>query len=103
MNLVDGDNVGAGTGYATLRFANQNGRNANGNYNTNVYVTKVVSRGGGRGVFCVSESGAAVIESVDLANNGNNAIVSTIFLRLHFPDLCSLELSRMYDFGTPFR
>lgn len=75
VNLVDGDNVGAGTGYATLRFANQNGRNANGNYNTNVYVTKVVSRGGGRGVFCVSESGAAVIESVDLANNGNNAIL----------------------------
>ncbi|KAL1867902.1 hypothetical protein Daus18300_006177 [Diaporthe australafricana] len=75
VNLVDGDNVGAGTGYGTLRFANQNGRNANGNYNTNVYVTKVVSRGGGRGVFCVSESGAAVIETVDLANNGNNAIL----------------------------
>ncbi|KAG8170140.1 hypothetical protein KVR01_000885 [Diaporthe batatas] len=75
VNLVDGDNVGAGTGYGTLRFANRNGRNANGNYNTNVYVTKVVSRGGGRGVFCVSESGGAVIESVDLANNGNNAIL----------------------------
>jgi hypothetical protein len=75
VGLVDGDNVGAGSGYGTLRFANRNGRNANGNYNTNVYVDKVKSRGGGRGVFCVSESGGAVITSVDLANNGNNAIL----------------------------
>ncbi|KAH8587156.1 hypothetical protein B0O99DRAFT_694756 [Bisporella sp. PMI_857] len=75
VGLVDGNNVATGTGYATLRFANNNGQNANGNYNTNVYVDKVVSRGGGRGVFCVSQSGAAVIKSVDLANNGNNAIL----------------------------
>ena len=76
VGLVDGDNVGAGTGYATLRFANRNGRNPNGNYNTNVYINQVKSRGGGRGVFCVSESGGAVITSVDLANNGNNAVLS---------------------------
>ncbi|KAK4459885.1 hypothetical protein QBC42DRAFT_340068 [Cladorrhinum samala] len=75
VKLVDGNNVGAGTGYATLRFANNNGQNKNGNYNTNVYVDKVVSRGGGRGIFCVSRSGAVVIESVDLAQNGNNAIL----------------------------
>jgi hypothetical protein len=75
VGLVDGNNVGAGTGYATLRFANNNGQNPNGNYNTNVYIDKVVSRGGGRGVFCVSQSGGAVITSVDLANNGNNAIL----------------------------
>ncbi len=75
VGLVDGDNVGAGTGYATLRMANNNGQNANGNYNTNVYIDKVVSRGGGRGVFCVSQSGGAVITSVDLANNGNNAVL----------------------------
>ncbi|KAK3305297.1 uncharacterized protein B0T15DRAFT_531897 [Chaetomium strumarium] len=75
VGLVDGNNVGAGTGYATLRMANNNGQNANGNYNTNVYVDRVVSRGGGRGVFCVSQSGAAVIKEVDLASNGNNAIL----------------------------
>ncbi|KAF5526914.1 hypothetical protein CGCA056_v001649 [Colletotrichum aenigma] len=75
VGLVDGNNVGASTGYGTLRFANNNGQNPNGNYNTNVYIDKVVSRGGGRGVFCVSQSGAAVITSVDLASNGNNAIL----------------------------
>ncbi|KAK7974346.1 parallel beta-helix repeat protein [Apiospora arundinis] len=75
VGLVDGDNVAKGTGYATLRFANNNGQLANGNYNTNVYVDKVVSRGGGRGIFCVSQSGGAVITSVDLANNGNNAVL----------------------------
>jgi hypothetical protein len=75
VGLVDGNNVGAGTGYATLRFANNNGQNPNGNYNTNVYVDRVVSRGGGRGIFCVSQSGAAVITTVDLAQNGNNAVL----------------------------
>lgn len=75
VGLVDGDNVGTGTGYATFRMANNNGQNPNGNYNTNVWVDKVVSRGGGRGVFCVSQSGGAVIQDVDLANNGNNAIL----------------------------
>lgn len=75
VGLVDGDNVGAGTGYATLRFANNNGQLPNGGYTTNVYVDKVVSRGGGRGVFCVSQSGAAVIERVELTNNGNNAVL----------------------------
>ncbi|CAO2649749.1 Nn.00g010410.m01.CDS01 [Neocucurbitaria sp. VM-36] len=74
VGLVDGDNVAAGNGYATLRFANQNGK-LNGGYNTNVYVDKVKSRGGGRGIFCVSESGGAEIGSVDLASNGNNAIL----------------------------
>jgi len=88
VNLVDGNNVGAGTGYATLRFANQNGRNANGNYNTNVYVTKVISRGGGRGVFCVSESGGAVIESV----------VSITLLLLWITVFHVLECSRMQHF-----
>ncbi|EXF82424.1 parallel beta-helix repeat protein [Colletotrichum fioriniae PJ7] len=75
VGLVDGNNVGAGTGYGTLRFANNNGQLASGAYTTNVYVTKVVSRGGGRGIFCVSQSGGAEIGSIDLANNGNNAIL----------------------------
>ena len=75
VGLVDGDNVASGNGYATFRMANNNGQNADGSYDTNVYVDKVVSRGGGRGVFCVSQSGGAVIEEVDLADNGNNAIL----------------------------
>ncbi|KAF1364207.1 hypothetical protein EJ07DRAFT_99649 [Lizonia empirigonia] len=75
VGLVDGNNVGAGTGYGTLRFANRNGRLANGNYDANVYIDKVVSRGGGRGVFCVSESGGASITEVDLGSNGSNAVL----------------------------
>ncbi|KAK4099975.1 pectin lyase-like protein [Parathielavia hyrcaniae] len=74
VKLVDGNNVGAGTGYATLRMANENGK-LNGNWNTNVWVDRVVSRGGGRGVFCVSQSGGVVITTVDLAQNGNNAVL----------------------------
>jgi hypothetical protein len=72
---VDGSNVGTDTGYATLRFANNNGQLANGKYDTNTYIDKVVSRGGGRGIFCVSQSGGAVISNVDLSNNGNNALL----------------------------
>ncbi|OJD30145.1 parallel beta-helix repeat protein [Diplodia corticola] len=75
VGLVDGDDVGAGTGYATLRFANNAGQLADGSYTTNVYVDKVVSRGGGRGVFCVSQSGGAEIAEVDLADNENNAVL----------------------------
>lgn len=74
IGLVDANNAGAGTGYAALRFANQNGK-LNGQYNTNVYVDRLVARGGGRGFFCVSESGGAQIGYVDIANTGNNAIL----------------------------
>lgn len=75
VGLVDGNNVGAGTGYATFRMANNNGQSSSGSYSTNVYIDKVVSRGGGRGVFCVSQSGGVVITTVDLASNRNNAIL----------------------------
>ena len=75
VGLVDGDNVAAGNGYATFRMANNNGQLGDGSYTTNVFVDRVVSRGGGRGIFCVSQSGAAEIGEVDLANNGNNAIL----------------------------
>lgn len=75
VGLVDGINVAAGTGYATLRFANQNGRYADGSYPENINIDRVVSRGGGRGIFCVSESGGAVIGDIDLEDNENNAIL----------------------------
>jgi hypothetical protein len=73
---VEGHNVAAGTGYATLRFANNNGQATNGQYTTtNVWIDRVYSRGGGRGIFCVSMSGATEIKWIDLANNGNNAVL----------------------------
>ncbi|KAK2674985.1 Pectin lyase fold [Fusarium oxysporum f. sp. vasinfectum] len=76
VGYVEGVNVATGTGYATLRFANNNGQLANGQYTTtNVFVDKVYSRGGGRGIFCVSMSGATEIKNIDLADNGNNAIL----------------------------
>jgi hypothetical protein len=75
VGLVDGTNVATGVGYATLRFANRNGRYADGTYPANINIDRVVSRGGGRGIFCVSESGGAVIKDIDLQDNGNNAIL----------------------------
>jgi hypothetical protein len=75
VGLVDGTNVATGVGYATLRFANQNGRYADGTYPANINIGRVVSRGGGRGIFCVSESGGAFIKDIDLQDNGNNAIL----------------------------
>lgn len=76
VGYVEGNNVAAGTGYATLRFANNNGQLGDGQYTTtNVWIDRVYSRGGGRGIFCVSMSGAAEIKYIDLANNGNNAVL----------------------------
>lgn len=75
VGLVDGENVATGTGYATFRMANNNGELDDGSYDTNIFVDRVVSRGGGRGVFCVSQSGGAEISYVDLADNENNAIL----------------------------
>lgn len=74
VGTVDAENAGAGTGYAAFRVANRNGRIGNA-YPTNVRVGTVRARGGGRGVFCVSESGGLVIDRVDLVNTGNNAIL----------------------------
>jgi hypothetical protein len=75
IGTVDGDNVATGTGYATFRLANEAGRISDGSYNTNITVDNVKSRGGGRGFFCVSQSGGLRIRNVDLADNGNNAIL----------------------------
>ncbi|KAB8279290.1 hypothetical protein BDV30DRAFT_247855 [Aspergillus minisclerotigenes] len=75
IGTVDGDNVAAGNGYATFRMANNNGQLADGSYTTNVFIENVISRGGGRGIFCVSQSGGAEIANVDLADNENNAIL----------------------------
>ncbi|MBQ0986994.1 right-handed parallel beta-helix repeat-containing protein [Streptomyces sp. F63] len=74
VGTVDADGAGTGTGYAAFRMANRNGRIGDG-YPANIRVGHVIARGGGRGVFCVSESGGAVIDRVDIANTGSNAIL----------------------------
>jgi hypothetical protein len=74
VGTVDAENAGAGTGYAAFRVANRNGR-VGSSYPTNVRVGLVRARGGGRGIFCVSESGGLTIDRVDIANTGNNAIL----------------------------
>ncbi|HSK96620.1 MAG TPA: hypothetical protein VK891_08395, partial [Euzebyales bacterium] len=73
--LVDAEGAGTGTGYAAFRMANQNGRLDDGSYSTNVEVGTVIARGGGRGVFCVSESGGVVIDEVDIAGTGGNSVL----------------------------
>ena len=74
VGTVDAENAGAGTGYAAFRMANRNGR-IGSSYSTNIRVGTVKARGGGRGIFCVSESGGAVIDRVDIANTGNNSVL----------------------------
>jgi len=74
IGTVDADNVAAGTGYAAFRMANRNGR-IGSSYPTNIRVGNVIARGGGRGIFCVSESGGAVIDRITLSDNGNNSIL----------------------------
>lgn len=74
IGTVDAVNAGAGTGYAAFRLANRAGRIGN-SYPTNIHVGKVVARGGGRGIFCVSESGGVTIDHIDIADTGNNSIL----------------------------
>jgi hypothetical protein len=74
VGTVDAENAGTGTGYAAFRMANRNGR-VGSSYPTNIRVGTVRARGGGRGIFCVSESGGAVVDRVDIANTGNNSIL----------------------------
>ncbi|WP_437542171.1 hypothetical protein WME97_28965 [Sorangium sp. So ce367] len=74
VGTVDAVNAGAGTGYAAFRLANRAGRIGSG-YPTNIHVGQVIARGGGRGIFCVSESGGVTIDRIDLADTGNNAIL----------------------------
>lgn len=74
VGLVDAVDAGTGTGYAAFRTANRNGRIGDG-YPTNIRVGEVRARGGGRGIFCVSESGGLVVERVDVSGTGSNAVL----------------------------
>ncbi|MGK3987234.1 hypothetical protein WME99_29605 [Sorangium sp. So ce136] len=74
IGTVDAVNAGAGTGYAAFRLANRAGR-VGSSYPTNIHVGEVIARGGGRGIFCVSESGGVTIDRIDLADTGGNSIL----------------------------
>jgi hypothetical protein len=75
IDSVSCTNCASGTGYAAFRMANNNGR-INGGYDpVNIIVKSVVARGGGRGMFSVSGSGAARIDKVDIEDTGNNSIL----------------------------
>jgi hypothetical protein len=75
LDLVTCTGCATGTGYAAFRMANDNGV-INGSHGTaNIVVKSVVARGGGRGVFSVSNSGAARIDHVDIEGTGNNSIL----------------------------
>ncbi|MEV4490540.1 RICIN domain-containing protein [Micromonospora coxensis] len=74
VGTVDAQGAGTGTGYAAFRMANRNGR-VGSSYPTNIRVGNVIAAGGGRGIFCVSESGGAVIDRVTISHTGNNSIL----------------------------
>jgi hypothetical protein len=75
IDLVTCTDCAVGTGYAAFRMANNNGV-IDGGYNTvNIMAKSVIARGGGRGIFSVSGSGAARIDKVDLEDTTNNSIL----------------------------
>lgn len=74
IDVVYGYGAGTGTGYAAFRMANRNGH-VDDEYSANIHVGEVIARGGGRGIFCVSRSGGAVIERVDIAGTGSNSML----------------------------
>lgn len=75
IDLVTCTDCAVGTGYAAFRMANNNGRINNGYETVNIIAKSVVARGGGRGIFSVSGSGAARIDQIDIEDTGNNSIL----------------------------
>jgi hypothetical protein len=75
IDLVTCTDCAVGAGYAAFRMANDNGRIDGGYGTVNIVVKSVIARGGGRGIFSVSGSGAARIDKVDLESTGNNSIL----------------------------
>lgn len=75
IGTINATDAGTDTGYAAFRIANEAGA-INGSYDTdNIHVDEVNATGGGRGIFCVSESGGLTIDRIDIADTGNNAIL----------------------------
>lgn len=77
VGLVDGEDTAAGGtgGYAVFRIANEAGRDGASWPAGNIHVEKVRARRGGRGIFCVSDSGGLTIDEVDIADTGNNSML----------------------------
>lgn len=75
IDLVTCTDCAVGAGYAAFRMANDNGRIDGGYSTVNIVAKSVIARGGGRGIFSVSGSGAARIDKVDLDSTGNNSIL----------------------------
>lgn len=75
VGMVDGEDVATGNGYATFRVANQAGKIGNSWPAGNIHVGTVRARRGGRGIFCVSDSGGTTIDNVDIADTGNNSML----------------------------
>lgn len=74
IERVVGNGAATGTGYATFRTANRNGQ-IDGEYPTNIRVGELIAEGGGRGFFCVSESGGLEIENLTISGTGSNAML----------------------------
>ena len=75
VGLVDGEDVATGGGYATFRIANEAGREGTVWNDSSIHVGKVRALRGGRGIFCVSDSGGLTIDEVDIADTGNNSML----------------------------
>jgi hypothetical protein len=75
VGIVDGEDVATGNGYATFRVANQAGKIGNAWPAGNIHIGTVRARRGGRGIFCVSDSGGTTIDNVDIADTGNNSML----------------------------
>jgi hypothetical protein len=75
IDLVTCADCAVGTGYAAFRMANNNGVLGGGYGTVNIVAKSVIARGGGRGIFSVSGSGAARIDKVDLEDTDNNSIL----------------------------
>lgn len=75
IGTVDGEDVATGNGYATFRIANEAGR-IDGSWPAgNIHVGLVRARRGGRGIFCVSDSGGTIIDRVDIAETGGDTML----------------------------
>ena len=75
VGTVSCTNCGTGTGYAAFRIANNAGKIGSDWPAGNIRVSKVYARGGGRGIFAVSGSGGLTVDTIDIANTGNNPIL----------------------------
>lgn len=75
VGLVDGEDVGTGTGYAVFRIANEAGRDGSEWPPGNIHVEEVRALRGGRGIFCVSDSGGLTVDRLHLVDTGNNSIL----------------------------